>query len=124
MNEDDHMVDLDIPQPVASGIYYDTCISTDRNIRRRCNDIKLENNVDTHGWDRLVNMDIFGVSVLGSYNFDTKSLSYERTSCVLFCALDEYIIDKDLDSRPARPPPKITGRSKFTVRTRLTAHLF
>ena len=82
--------------------------------------------MDTRSWDRHVNLGIFCVSVVYNYNIDTQSLSYEMTSCVLFCALSEDVIDNDLDSRPARPPPKITGRITFliTIRTRLTAHIF
>ena len=42
-------------------------------------------------------MRIFGVSVAENYIVATQSLAYEETYHVLVCALDEYIIDDDLD---------------------------
>ena len=55
------------------------------------------------------NLSIFGVSVVDTCNVATKSLTYEATSRVLLCALDEDIINNDLDSRPTIPQSNITG---------------
>ena len=63
----------------------------------------------THSWERNVNLGIFGVSVVDTCNVATKSLTYEANSRVLLCALDEDIINNDLDSRPTIPQSNITG---------------
>ena len=120
------MVDLDIPQPVATEIYYATCSKIVQNNQIRCNDLKLEKKLGTHSWGRRVNLSIFSVSVVDTYNVATQSLAYEETSHVLFCALAEEMTDNNLDSRPTRPPSKRTGRSAspVPVRKRAAAHLF
>ena len=70
-------------------------------------------------------MSIFGVSKDDTHNVDTQSLSYEETCNVLLCDLYEDVIDNDLDSRPTRPPPYITGRiaSRVPFSKRATLHL-
>ena len=51
----------------------------------------------TRSWDQRDNLSIFSVSVVGTYNVDTQYPTYEETSCVLFCALDEESIDNNMD---------------------------
>ena len=63
----------------------------------------------TYSWDKYVNLHIFIVPVLDTYNVATRSLAYEDTSSLFFCDLDEEMIDNDIDSRPTVPPSKRTG---------------
>ena len=63
----------------------------------------------TYSWDKLVNLCIFSVPVFDTYNVATHSLAYGDTSSLFFCALDEEMIDNDIDSRPTVPPSKRTG---------------
>ena len=54
--------------------------AVDQNNRRRCDDIKLEKKMGTHIWYKRVNLSIFGVSFVDTYNITNKSLSCEYTS--------------------------------------------
>ena len=82
------MVDLDIPQPLASDIYYATRSAIDQHNLIRYDDIKLEKKLGTHNLDH-VNLSVFGVSVVDTYNFATQYLSYENTSRLLFFPVAE-----------------------------------
>ena len=58
----------------------------------------------THSLHKHVNLSIFCVSVVDTYNVATQSLDYEENSRVFFlCALSEYSIDNDLGSSITRP---------------------
>ena len=50
----------------------------------------------TNSWDWRVNMSIFGISVVYTYNVSTEFLAYEETSCVLLYYFSEEIIDNSL----------------------------
>ena len=89
MNTDDHMVVLEITQPVVAEMHYATCSAIDRHNRRSCDDIKLEKNLVNKSWEKRANLRIFGVSVVDTYNVATQSLYYEDTSHLFFCNLDE-----------------------------------
>ena len=74
---------------VAADIYYAACSAFDWHNLRRCDDLKLEKKLGTHNWGWCVNLSIFCVSIVDTYNVSTQLLAYEETSCVLFCALYE-----------------------------------
>ena len=120
------MVELYLPRPVSEDMYYETYISVEQRNRRRCDDLKLENKLGTHSWDKRVNLIFYGVSDVETYNFSTQYIAYEDTFRVFFCALDVHMIDKDIGSRPTRLTSKITGRSSSSIpfRKRVAAHLF
>ena len=126
MNSYNQMVYLNIPIPVSEDMYYATRSDFDKNNQRRCDDIKLEKRLGTHIWYLSVNMSIFVVSVVDTYNVATKSLAYEETYNLFLYDLAEDKIDKDLYSRPIRPPSKITGgsASPLPVKKGVTAHIF
>ena len=89
MNAEDHMVDLDIPQPLSVEIYYSIYSDIHRpNQRYRCDDLKLGKKLGNHDWDHRVNMSIFGVSVVDTYNVESQSLEYEDNSHEFLCDLD------------------------------------
>ena len=92
------MVYLYIPKPALVEIYYTTCIYVQQNNQRSCDDLNLKKKLYTHSWDRHVNMSIFRVSVVDTYNVATQYLAYEGTSSVLLCALDEEMIYNNMDS--------------------------
>ena len=68
-----------------------------------------------HTWDKYVNMSIFGVSVVDTYNFATQSISYEDTSRVLLCDLSEDMTDNDINLSPTTPSSNRTVRSASHV---------
>ena len=91
------MVGLDTSQPLEVEIYYDICSSINWHNRRGYDDLKLEKKLGTHYWDHNVNMSIFGVSVVDTYNIATKSLIYEDTSNTFFCYFSEVMTDNAID---------------------------
>ena len=72
----------------------------------------------TQSWYQRVNLIIFGVYFVETYNEATKYMTYKETSHASLCFLAEEIIDNDLNSRPIRPPLRITGRSALPVPVR------
>ena len=82
-------MDLYTPQLLAPGIYYDIFSAINWHNQRRYNNIKLDNKLVTHILDQSVNLSIFGVSVVETYNKATQYMAYEDTSNELFCALGE-----------------------------------
>ena len=45
-------------------MYYYTCSAIDMYNIRRCDYLKLEENLGTHSWDKRINTSILGVSVV------------------------------------------------------------
>ena len=74
------MVVLDFPQPFSVYIYYSICSSNNRNNQIMRGRFNLEKNLGDHNWDRHVDMSIFGVSVVYTYNVSTQYISCEDTS--------------------------------------------
>ena len=70
-------------------------------------------------------MSIFGVYFVDTGNISTHYISHEETSNIILCALDEEMINNDLDSRPTRTPQNITATSALPdpVRKRAVSHL-
>ena len=107
-------------------MYYATRNTVDRHNRRKCDNLKLEMKLGTHIWEKLVNLSIFGVSVVYTYNVSAQYLAYEETYHMIFCDLAGDIIYNDLNSRPTRLSSKEIGRRALPVpiRIRVSAHIF
>ena len=91
-----HMLDLEIPQHLEADIYYTIWSDIWGNNQRSCNNLKLEKNLGTQSWYQRVNLRIFSVSVVETYNVATQYMAYEDNSHIFFCALTEEIIDNDI----------------------------
>ena len=76
MNADAHMVGLDIPEPVSEDMYYATFSAFDQHSISRCNDLKLEKKLVNHSWDKSVNLIVFGVYIVDTYNVATQPLEF------------------------------------------------
>ena len=82
------MSDLETPQHLEADIYYDIWSVIGQNNQRRFDDIKLENNLGTHGRGHRINLSIFGVSGVDTYKAAKESLVYKEAYHVLFYALN------------------------------------
>ena len=60
-------VDLEIPQPKAAEIYYDTTSSIDQHNRCRQDDLSIEWKLGTWDWSKRVNLSILGMCVVDSW---------------------------------------------------------
>ena len=69
----------------------------------------------THIWNWRVDMGIFGVYFLDTYNVTTQSITYEETYHVLLFALAEDMVDNNLYLRPTILPSNRTGRSPYLL---------
>jgi hypothetical protein len=60
-------VQLEIPQPKATQVYYQTCGSIDSHNRKHQDDLDIEKTVRTHSWDKRPNLTVFGMCVVDTY---------------------------------------------------------
>jgi hypothetical protein len=60
-------VDLEVPQPLAAEIYYDTCGQIDQSNQDQQVTLKLERKFKTHDWIDRVNHSIFGMSIVNTW---------------------------------------------------------
>jgi hypothetical protein len=63
---------IEIPQPVASKVYYLTCAKVDNHNRDWCNTLQLEQKLKTTSWSMRVNMTIFGMIVVDCWKVYAK----------------------------------------------------
>ena len=98
------MENLDTHKKFAVYIYYATHSTVERNNRKRCDYLKLENNLVTSIYDKHVNLSVLGVSAVGTYFIDNQHFIYEDNYHLFLCALDEDMFDIDIYSRPNRLP--------------------
>jgi hypothetical protein len=66
-NADAERVQLEIPQPKATQVYYQTCGSIDSHNRKRQDDLDIEKTVRTHSWDKRANLTVFGMCVVDAF---------------------------------------------------------
>jgi hypothetical protein len=60
-------VALQVPQPLAAEIYYDTCGRIDQSNRHRQATLNLERKFKTHEWSDCVIHSIFGMAVVNTW---------------------------------------------------------
>lgn len=98
LDEDPERVELEVPQPVASEVYYNTCGAIDQHNRCRQDDLNLEKKLQTKQWHLRINMSIFGMGVVDTwrlYNICTKTTMTQRD---FYGKLAERLIDNGWDS--------------------------
>ena len=66
-NAPPELVDLEIPQPKAAEIYYDTANSIDQHNHCRQDDLSIERKLGTWDWSKRVNLSIVGMCVVDSW---------------------------------------------------------
>ena len=106
-NEDAVRVDLTVPQPKCSEIYYDVCGAIDQHNRHRQDTLCIERKIETKSWDKRVTTSIFGMYVVDTWlmykgaTTDSVNPDPELNQQEFYCALAEELIERG-DSRRSR----------------------
>jgi hypothetical protein len=93
-------VELEVPQPLAAEIYYDTCGQIDQSNRHRQATLKLERKV--HYWSDRVNHSIFGMAIVDTwlvYSQCTTQAEEDQGAFYEHLALE--MIENTMDLPPA-----------------------
>ena len=96
-NTDPNMVELTIPQPITSDIYYNTCGQIDRHNRCRQEILDIEKQLGTKYWLKRFNLSVFAMNVVDvwlAYQGITRTTD---TQADLYNDITEYIIDNTYD---------------------------
>ena len=98
-NADPERVELQIPQPKACEIYYDTCQKIDQHNRYRQDFLQLEQKLETNDWSMRVNLSIFGMIVVDTYLVYSQCTMVENEKQAdFFEALAEEMIDNEYEA--------------------------
>jgi hypothetical protein len=115
-NAPPELVDLEIPQPKAAEIYYDTASSIDQHNRCHQDDLSIERKLGTWDWSKRVNLSILGMCVVDSW-FVYQACTGSPESQSDFCTtLAEEFIDNMFDQainarRSSATSPFAAGQS-------------
>jgi hypothetical protein len=90
-------VELEVPQPLAAEIYYDTCGCIDQSNRHRQAILKLERKFKTHNWSDRVNHSIFGMSIVDTWLVYSQCTQTEEDQGAFYEYLAGEMIDNSFD---------------------------
>ena len=91
---------LEIPQPEATNVCCNVCGQTDQHNRKRQDDLDLEKTLVTASWDTRVNLSLFGISVVDTYNvYKECSGESDEDQDMFYTLLAEELIDNTADQR-------------------------
>lgn len=96
------LVDLEVPQPLACEIYYNTCAAIDQHNRCRQADLNIEKKVQTKCWHVRVNLSIFAMGVVDSFRLYDLATDSKLTQKDFYCQLAEALIDNPYQESAAR----------------------
>ena len=95
-------VELTIPQPKATEVYYRTCSAFDQHNRHRQDNLKTEKKLETKKWDMRVNLTIFSMIVVDTWLVYSQVTGSTELQSEFNVCLAEELIDNNIDSRPQR----------------------
>ena len=95
-------VELTIPQPKATEVYYRTCGVIDQHNRHRQDNLKTEKKLETKKWDMRVNLTIFSMIVVDTWLVYSQATGSTELQSEFYVRLAEELIDNNIDSRPQR----------------------
>ena len=101
-NADPVAVDLVIPQPKASEIYYSCCAKIDQHNRSRQDSLDLEKKLGTQEWDMRANLGIFGMCVVDAWLCYKNTLETSELQEDFYLSLAEELINNNYDGRVLR----------------------
>ena len=93
-------VELTIPQPKATEVYYRTCGVIDQHNRHRQDNFKTEKKLETKNWDMRVNLTIFSMIVVDTWLVYSQATGSTELQSEFYVRLAEELIDNNIDSRP------------------------
>ena len=93
-------VELTIPQPKATEVYYRTCSVIDQHNRHCQDNLKTEKKLETKKWDMRVNLTIFSMIVVDTWLVYSQVTGSTELQSEFYVCLAEELIDNNIDSRP------------------------
>jgi len=127
-NAEPELVEINLEQPAAVKVYYDTAAAIDRHNRQRQDDLELERVVKTEVWWKRVNLSIFAMCVVDTCNFHQSVVhpnEIDSDPHDFYTNLAEEMIDNSLDvvaTRTTRTPPALR-RSRRNMEVIVSPHL-
>ena len=95
-------VELTIPQPKATEVYYWTCGVIDQHNRHRQDNLKTKKKLETKKWDMRVNLTIFLMIVVDTWLVYSQATGSTELQSEFYVCLAEELIDNNINSRPQR----------------------
>ena len=93
-------VELTIPQPKATEVYYRTCGVIDQHNRHRQDNLKTEKKLETKKWDMRVNLTIFSMIVVDTWLVYSQATGSTELQSEFYVCFAEELIDNNIDSCP------------------------
>ena len=103
-NAPPELVEVVVPQPAASHIYYSACGKIDQHNRLRQSSVMLETKLKTVVWWRRVNLSLFSMCVVDAYLMALNSQGDRkwRSSSDFMLALIDDLIENKYEQRNLR----------------------
>ena len=92
-------VELTIPQPKVTEVYYQTCSVIDQHNRHRQDILKTEKKLETKKWSMRVNLTIFLMIVVDTWLVYSQVTGSTELQSEFYVHLAEELIDNNIDSR-------------------------
>jgi len=98
---DPERVELRVPQPKASEIYYGACGLIDQHNRHRQSTLAIETKLPTKKWDMRVNLSILSMIIVDSWMVFEQATRTNESQKDYYSLLAEELIDNTYDFRRA-----------------------
>ena len=92
-------VELTIPQPKATEVYFRTCGVIDQHNQHRQDNLKTEKKLEMKKWDMRVNLTIFSMIVVDTWLVYSQAMGSTELQSEFYVHLAEELIDNNIDSR-------------------------
>ena len=92
-------VELTIPQPKVTEVYYQTCDVIDRHNQHCQDNLKTKKKLATKKWDMRVNLTIFSMIVVDTWFVYSQATGSTELQSEFYVGLAEELIDNNIDSR-------------------------
>ena len=92
-------MELTIPQPKVTEVYYRTCGVIDQHNRHHQDNLKTEKKLETKKWDMRVNLTIFSMIVVDTWLVYSQVTGSTELQSEFYLRLAEELIDNNIDSR-------------------------
>ena len=97
-NADPERVELEVPQPKACELYYNTCAEVDNHNRYRQSSLMSEKKRGTKDWAMRINMSLVAICIVDTWLAYKVCMGTEETHAAFYLALAEEMIDNTYDT--------------------------
>ena len=131
-NADPERVSLEVPQPKACEVYYNTCAAIDNHNRYRQSSLMMERKLGTKDWAMRINMSLVAICIVDAWLAYKQCTGTHETQANFYLALAEELIDNTYDepnSTRARnnvnrsPSDPMFNHATGTARSGVSTHL-